>query len=186
MKVITPAATKVITLNELKAQARIELSYTSDDALLTNKIAAAQEWIEDYLQIYLLSTIIEQRYHQLTNWMHLPSGPVADTGYTVKYYDAANVEQTLGTELYEVVTDAFPPYIHIPTVPAQAGLRVSGASIRYTVGYGATADKVPAPLREAVLILAATLEYQRTISTDWALSVVGHLIHNYKNEYALV
>ena len=73
---------------------------------------------------------------------------------TVKYLDVDGVQQTLAGTEYLVDVDSQPGYV----VPAYGKAwpatyaQVNAVKVRYTAGYGTTADKVPAPIKQWMLL----------------------------------
>lgn len=73
----------------------------------------------------------------------------------VRIYDAASQPVLLPPESYVVDTASDPGRVVFLAPPPAPGRPVSGIEVDITAGYGATAADVPAPLRQAVLLLMA-------------------------------
>lgn len=188
-KVITPPAAEPVTLSELKAQTRYDSDDTSQDTILTTKLIAARSWIEGYLGIAMIHQTIELRYPCFTRSgiMPLEVTPIAGS-LVVKYIAHGDTSlTTMDGADYELEDYSSPPTVHIYTIPELNLTKAMPVRMTYQAGYGDSAADVPAPLREAILILASTMEVERTAGTGYnklAPTLVGHLIHQYKNEYA--
>lgn len=184
-KVIEAPTVEPVTLEQLKAQARIEITDTEDDTSLTLRITAAREYIEKHCQIAMLSQTIEQRFPMIFDNMYLQVTPYQGTP-VLKYEDVEDTTQTIPATDYEV-NDFVKPnavrlYASAPTISLKKALPVS---FTYKAGYGDTAAAVPAQLREAVLVLANYMDAERTAPVN-ALEIIGHLIKPFINYYATI
>lgn len=86
-------------------------------------------------------------------WLPYAAPLGAVTGVT--YYDTANALQTLASSVYAVPADEEPASVRLAYAQAWPSVydREDAVSVTYTVGATAATD-VPAPLRQAVLLLA--------------------------------
>lgn len=184
-KVITPPAVEPITVNDLKAQARYEIEVSPQDDILLNKVVAARQFIENHCAVAMIDQEIEIKYPCFNQFLPLEVTPNAGVGSLyVRYIDTDDVEQTLLASDYELLDYTSPNYVKIflDSFPELHAKRSAPVRITYTAGFGASADDVPADLKEAVLIIATRFEAER-INPDKALGLVGHLINHYKNYY---
>jgi len=107
----------------------------------------------------------------------LPGPPVVPANLEVKYVDAAGALQTLDPAEYQVRTSEEPAELVPAYGKAWPGTRnqKDAVEVRYWAGY-ATAEEVPAAIREAIAIFCATQAANReaavtgTISTELPLS----------------
>lgn len=85
--------------------------------------------------------------------IYLPKAPVVSVTH-VKHYDTSNVQQTIATSVYKVLTAREPGEIHLkyqqqwPSLYSEASV----VEVRFVAGYGATASTVPQTARKAILL----------------------------------
>ncbi len=158
VRLITAPAEEPLTLAEAKAQARVETSFTDDDALLTSLITAARLECESRQSRALITQTWELL---LTGWpveprIRLPRPPLISVTW-IKYLDTSGTEQTLDTSQYKVRTGTTGPGIITParnvTFPALSDEH-DNITIRFDCGYGAAAD-VPESTKQAMRLLIA-------------------------------
>jgi len=185
-KVITQNHQLAIDLNDLKAQLRIEVSDSSADAELSRKARAAQRHIERLLNRHLLPTVLDTKFHQVLK-RHYLIGPVIGNITSVKTRQADETMGTVSANNYEVLHDV-DEFLYFLTEPVCYTSAPYNLEIRYNSGLSATAEALSTShpdIVEAIIILATTLDQQRTITDKWVLSVVGSFIGPYRNEYIL-
>jgi uncharacterized phiE125 gp8 family phage protein len=157
--VVTPPAIEPVTLPQVKLHARVD--HNDDDGLLEQKATAARQYVERFLGRPLISTTFDLFYDAFPlGVITLPKSPVLSVT-EIEYLDADGAEMSL-VEGDDYTVDVASGRI----APGDAGWPstdsvVSSVRIRFVAGYGATADEVPLPLREAVLQLAAQLYEHR-------------------------
>ncbi len=95
--------------------------------------------------------------------LHVPLTPLISVD-AMRIYDADSQPQTVPSASYIIDTASDPGRIVFTTQPAAPGRSVSGIEVDITAGYGADAAAVPAPLRQAVLLLLAHWYAQRNDS----------------------
>jgi uncharacterized phiE125 gp8 family phage protein len=161
-----------VTLEEAKAQCRVELDFTDDDINLLRYIKAARELAEVNTKSTFCATQYRLSFSGFPEFEHggfdsgriiLPRGPIIEllsftyldstrTPVTVDLDDATTLQQGLDDE---------PPWI-APAAGAfwPNGFRTQGAvSIEYLAGYASTAaspvttDDIPAKAKQAMLML---------------------------------
>lgn len=167
----TAAPTKVLlTLDEAKLHLRAD--GTDDDTLIGFLIDVVTEQLDGWsgtLGRALLTQTWRSDFRLFpVNRLRLPFRPV--TAITsIKYYDTANVQQTLPATVYDgPLTDALGPYAILKfaqywPIPYW---RDDAVSVTFTAGY-ATADAVPKRIRAAALLMLGDLyENRETVMTD--------------------
>jgi uncharacterized phiE125 gp8 family phage protein len=146
-------ATEPISVADLKAHLRIDT--TADNAALASMITTARLQIEAALALALITqhwTWTFDRWPRRAS-VELPISPVQSIlSFTVMCSDglltvpsSATILDGNGIAARLITKDGWP-------APSVAAL---GIEIKFTAGYGATPADVPAPLRHAVLLLAA-------------------------------
>lgn len=175
---ITGPALEPVSLAEAKAHLRIDGD--DEDGWLTAAIVSARVHVEALTRLLL----IEQRWRvYLDAWPRRrivalsPAPLIAVDAVTV--YDADGEPVTVDPDDYEVDAIACPGrLILLAPVPATVGRAVNGIEIDVTAGYGASGIDVPAPLRQAIVMLVAHWhEHRGPAGHDLAGEVPPHGVH---------
>lgn len=151
---LTPPASEPLTLAEARAWLRVD--GTEEDGLIENLIVAAREAVE---QATGRKLIAQDWRFALDGWpdngcIPVPVGPVMAI-------DAVRVDTGGATPAVLALTGfrldgvRHPPMIGVETLPPVPAVRRGGITIDVTCGYGASADDVPAMLRQAMRLLIA-------------------------------
>lgn len=144
---VTPPASDPVTLEDVKAHARV--FYTDDDAYLEALIKAATSHLDGYRGI--LNRCIVSQSWKITRkaWCRKVETQFTDTtNAVIKYFDVSGVEQTVDSASYRV----YPDYIRFSNefaFPAVYTDRDDPISIVSTHGY----EEVPESLLLAIKIL---------------------------------
>lgn len=173
-KCIVLPAVEPVTLAEAKAQMIVETS--AYDALITSKIRAAREWVEDYLG----RALVAQTWRTQFDWfpgsrgvIRLNRSPLQSVT-SIEYIDDAGDTQTLDADAYVVDTTSEParitpaPGYSWPSTQNRAG----AVTITAVHGYDGTGDspldltKIPQAIKEAILILATDLYQNREMTVN--------------------
>ncbi|RVL53950.1 head-tail connector protein [Sinorhizobium meliloti] len=171
-RLVTPPATRPVSLEEAKVQCRIDVSEAIENAIIEGYIDAATQQLEKILDLALVTQTWEQDFATLCRQLRLPKAPVSGTP-TVKYYNAQNVEQTFAPANYRVLTDLEGTYLSIPPevdVP-ETFARPDAVTVQFTAG--APADEIPASLKTAILLHVAFLYQFRESSLDASVTPTG-------------
>ncbi len=173
--ITAPPVTEPVLLADAKAACRVDQSL--EDGWITGLITAARLRIETELGVCLLAT-------GLSEWrdawapadnrgrLILARGPLI--GVTaVAVADSGRNFRTLDPAYYAPLTGSWPPELGATALAIlQPTARSAGLRIDYVAGFGATADTVPQPLKQAILALVAW-NYDRRDAPDPPLSVAG-------------
>jgi uncharacterized phiE125 gp8 family phage protein len=162
--VVTPPAAEPITLAEAKLQCRVTGS--TEDALLESLIGAAREAFEAEANVALVTRTLRLTVDGFgSEPLRLPFPPAASIS-SVKYVDAAGVQQTLDAAEYALDSSRQPAVLRTaygrswPAVRGQAG----AVQIEYVAGYG-NAAAVPQLAKAAIKLLLAHLFNNREAVT---------------------
>jgi uncharacterized phiE125 gp8 family phage protein len=122
-------------------------------------LAAARQWVENRLHRQLITATWKYYLDEFPVEIQIPDKLPVATIATLKYYDTANVLQTVAASLYDtdLASDSRPPRIR-PASGQSWPLtydRYNAVEVTFTAGYGATRESVPLGIRHAILILAA-------------------------------
>lgn len=176
VRVVTPPGAEPVTLAEAKDHLRLEI--TDDDAYVSVLIQAARQHIEEVCWRGVVTQTWEAVLDGFPSGeaLNLPGGNLGAIS-SVTYTDAEGVSQTLAVSVYEADTVSLPGRLLLAYDESwpSARSRWDAVRVRYTVGWE-VAD-VPAPIRQALLLLVAHLYEQRapevtgTIVTKVAFAV---------------
>ncbi len=157
---INPPSLEPITLAEAKAHLRVD--HDEDDDLISNYITSARTQAENYLQRTLLETVWEATFTRFETALKLRKAKVTEI-VTVKYLDTAGAEQTLASDKYKLKS-SYEPALLVPAFglswPATCQ-DLEAVKVRYKAGYGTTADKVPQPICQWILLQVGNLYENR-------------------------
>lgn len=176
---VTAPQVEPIDLPTAKAQSGITLD--ANDALTEFRLRAAREWVERYTgrgcmrQTWDWTLIDSDIPHG--GPILLPVAPVLSI-VSVTSYNAAGTGTVMSNTLYFLDEVSSPARLLLTEGAAwPSGLRTHNALVvRYLAGYGRHAtdplldgtdpEQVPAPLRQAILLLAAEWNERREAATD--------------------
>ncbi len=176
---VTPPSIEPITLNEAKAQCRVELDNTYDDDYLNTLIVTARTYLEKSMGRRFINSTWDLILDDLPNReIKMPFGPLYSVT-SVTYLDVGGVSQTLSSSLYVVDTVSlagriYPAYASVwPTIrPIQ-----NSVTIRHVAGYGTLAANVPAEIKHAIKILCESwYEFRAEILAGITVNVVPHSV----------
>jgi uncharacterized phiE125 gp8 family phage protein len=157
LRLITAPTTYPVTLAQAQAQTRVNLA--RDDDYLNLLIAAATDYAEQYTGKAIMEQTWELVLDGFSDVIQIPKGPISSVT-SVKYFDAANVEQTISNTNYAVDIAASPAWIvrasNFSWPSTAAG--VNNVTIRFIAGYAL----VPASIKHAILLLIGTWFEQRS------------------------
>lgn len=195
IKVITAATAEPLSVSEVKDYLRVDSS--AEDALVGVLIAAARTMCEQYTRQILMTTTIEEYWDDFPassasapreasgQWfteydiLRLSRGPVQSVT-SVKYYDGNGVEQTINSSSYSL--DSVSEPARILPVTAWEGIdpnRLNSVIVRYVVGY-ASAAAVPAPLKQAMLLMVGDMYEKRQDSVKQMPSASEYLMNPFR------
>lgn len=158
LQIVTPPALEPVTLDDAKAHLKVDTA--DEDALIATLVTAARaraEW-------HLGRALVAQSWIQ---WLDCWQGAVeialppliAVTSVTAFARDGG--ETSIDPADYFVDTASAPGRVAFDRA-APPDLRARNAvAIAFDAGYGAAAEDVPAPIREAILAIVADLHTNR-------------------------
>lgn len=153
---IEAASEEPVSLEELKAQARIESD--EEDDLLEGLLIAARQWVEAYTGRALLKQAWRLWLDEMpdTDCLLLPKAPLIEVSAMTVF----------GNDDSSIVWDEANYFVDTASEPGRVVLRSDGAwpeptrtangiSVDYFVGYGEASTDVPEALRRGILQIAA-------------------------------
>lgn len=150
--VSTAPAAEPVLLAEAKLHLRVE--HVDDDALIDVLIQAAREHVENHIKRPLITQVIDLTLDCFPSEICINRQPV-QTVDAINYVDGDGVSQVVLPADYDVDVSSEPARItpsygnSWPSIRAQN----NAVSIEFTAGYGLTGAAVPAPIRQAMLLL---------------------------------
>jgi len=147
-------AIEPITLEEAKLHLRIDDA--ADNALITNLIVTARQFVENYTRRTLITTIIEKTYDVPSYSFSLPSPPLQKVTKIEVVNDAGEkTEVDSSIYNYDSSTD-LPGRVQLKqgcVWPDHRGF--ASFIVTFTAGYGDAPADVPEMLRQAILQVLA-------------------------------
>lgn len=168
LRVVTAPAVEPVSLSEAKAHLRLE--ETVDDTYVTALISAARVHAEKMLGRGLVLQTVELTLPGFRTAyespVELPGGHLAEVPQlVVQYLDVDDATQTLGAaSTYTVSQGELAPgllYLADGASWPDVSTRADAVQIRYRVGW-ADAASVPAPIKQALLLLISQMYEQRS------------------------
>lgn len=160
---ISDATTEPVTLNQAKAHLRVDGS--DEDSLISALITAARHDAENRLGRALLQSTWRLTLDGFPtspgSALALQMAPIIAIT-SVQHYDPAGVLQTLDPSAYRLADHSLEPTATWPATQA----RLDALQVTYTAGYGTTADKVPAPIVQWILLAIGDLFAHRERSAE--------------------
>ncbi len=148
---VTAPVNPVLTTAEVKAHLRIDGA--DEDTYLDNLRDAAVAWVEQYLDRQLITQTWDVSLDEFDGAIEIDRLYPVQSVVSVKYIDAADVEQTVAGSNYYVDALAYPVMIKPVNTWPGTHERPNAVTVRLTVGYGDNASDVPEPIRQAALLL---------------------------------
>lgn len=184
LRLIDAPVVEPITLAEAREQLRLIASGSPathpEDSLIEVLITAARQHL-DGRDGWLSRCLITQTWELVLdrfplNEIRLPLAPVQDVD-SIKYDDVNGAEQTVSPSDYVVDTVSEPGWV----VPVSGVVwpttmdTINAVRVRFTAGYGDTADDVPEPIKWAIRLIVAHL-YQNREPMNFENSAVETLL----------
>jgi len=172
LTLLSPAASEPITLQELKDHLRI--THNDEDVAINGYLVAAVRAIEARASIAMLTQSWRLALDCVPEeTVFLPISPAASIGAVV-IIDSDGVPQPVLSETY-VFAAGSPGRLRRVAPWPRPGVSVAGVQIDFTAGY-ADAASVPAPLKQAVRMLAAHFYERREALSETRLYAVPQTV----------
>lgn len=167
LELVIAPATGAITLEEVKAQLRI--NFDDDDTLLQSLISTAQAHVDGLgdLGRAMITQTWAQWERQSPGRVRLRMTPVQSLT-SVEYYDSAGTLQTATLSDFELWRDGDFMVCKPKDGAAwpQAVTRPDAIKITYVAGFGDARSDIPESIRQAMLMLIAHLYENREATTE--------------------
>lgn len=163
-----------ITVAEAKAHCRID--HDAEDMLISSLILAARLHVEHNLDLALVSQSWSLYLDAWPGGAHveLPLAPLIGVE-AIKTYDADDNAAIVDPGKYSIDAASRRPRIAFDNSASRPvpGRAINGIEIAFVAGYGATADDVPVPIRQAIKMLVAHWYEAREPAEQHAVSIPG-------------
>ena len=180
MTTVSAPAVEPVNLAEVKSFLRI--THNQEDSVLNGYIKAARMFCENYTGKSFINRSLLARYERLENPEHilLPRGPVVSVD-DVKTYGTDETVTVLSDDAYAL--DVVVGSLKIASLANLNGQRGGHKvlDVTYTAGYGDTADDVPEPIRQAILMKATQMyEGRGDVPLTLPFDMIASLLKPYK------
>ena len=155
---ITQPTVEPVSLGEAKVQARVDTE--ADDAYIQSLIAVARQYVEDILDITILTTVWEVSYDLFPVWaIVLPRPMLQSANITVTYRlgDGATSTKSSAAGDFRVDTRTVPGRIYPNWSDTWPGVRGDENSVvvNYTAGFGDDGSSVNPIYKHLIMMLVA-------------------------------
>lgn len=184
LEITTAPTFEPMTLDEVKEGLRIEIA--EDDAVLTRRLQAAREHVQDFTGRTLMETVYDLH---LNDWPYpadaailIPRPPLL-TVDSISYIDPDGDSQTLGTSIYTVDTSTEPARVYLAPDQSWPSIRTQrkAITVTFTAGYSSSSTEataqaaVPAVFKDGIL-LAMEQVHDLDVAPDRLESVLKALL----------
>lgn len=178
---ITALASEPVTLERAKEFLRVD--GTAEDALIADLITASRQRLESMLNASLIS---RRRLYSsrkiFSHCLYINHNPITQV-FKVSTIDAGGQETEIPQEDYLVNQRAVPATLTLSQRKSFSDYAPNAVDVAVEIeaGYGASADDVPMPLRQALLLLLAqSYEYRGQDSERAVPMLVDALLMPYR------
>jgi uncharacterized phiE125 gp8 family phage protein len=165
---LSEPAIEPVSLDEFRDWLRVEPG--REETILAHLLVAARLALEGHTRRGFVSQDWRFTYACSLSGglMRLPLGPLRAV-VALRVYDAAGAATSLAPAAYELVRDDQRPAVRLLDLDARA--RAARVELDVTIGYGPAAGDVPAPLRQAILMLATNWHARRGDHSETGLTL---------------
>lgn len=154
--------------------------HDADDILLQRLIFTARAFVERQLGFGLISQVWKATFDSdivpAAAVITLPRNPVISID-AVKYFDDADVLQTVATTDYRTDLISKPARIQFITLPDLQAVP-NALQVDFTVGYGTTPNAVPYEIRQAIMYLVSEYYENRLATTTMKAEELPFSFHS--------
>lgn len=165
IKRLSTPALEPVSLAEAKQHLRVSAS--DDDAYITSLIAVARRAAEDRTERTFITTTWKLTLDEFPESVILPMPPIISVS-SVIYTNTSNQQVALSSNDWFLDADSEPGWL-VPAITKAwpLTLGINAVAITYTAGYGITAESVPTPIRQWILLAVGDMYDQfRSLSAE--------------------
>lgn len=156
-----------VSVAEAKTHLRIDSTFTTDDTYIETLISVATSAAENYTNLAIMSQSWYLDIDAFPDYFNLLKGTLKTlTINSITYSDADNASQTLAASNYFGDGSIKPARIYFApdaTIPSTYD-KPNAVSVDFTLGFSSAAN-VPAPIKQAILLMVGTYyETRQTVS----------------------
>jgi len=156
-----------VSVAEAKEHLRIDSSFTADDTYIETLISVATLAAENYTNLALMEQTFILDIDAFPDYFNLLKGTLRTlTVNSITYKDESNASQTLAASNYVADGSIKPARIYYtPDASIPSTFEIPNAvNVTFTLGFTA-ASQVPAPIKQAILLMIGTYyETRQTVS----------------------
>lgn len=156
-RMTVPPVRTVVELDVVKNHLRVVDD--SEDGMIKDYLAAAINEAETYLSRPLITQTLVLQLDKFPRGREIEIlRPPVQSIESVKYYDAAGIQQTLDSDRYFADTVSEPALVRLKSAyewPDTQEDRPNAVEVTFVAGYGLTPETVPAQIRQGILFTAA-------------------------------
>lgn len=175
--IVTDPVEEPVRLEDVKVHLKLDADATDEDLYLGILIKAARQFLEGWLDRAIVTTGYELYLDGFCTPMEVRKGLKEVTAVT--YFDGDNVEQTLPADGYTVDSATSIGRIYSVAGWPQVYSKANCIKISFTAGYG-TAAEVPAPIKQAILLMIGRLYEQREDTVQKMPTASEYLVQSYR------
>lgn len=170
LEIVNPPGAEPLSLAQAKAYLRVD--HDAEDALIHDLIASARGLVEDYLQRCLITQRLIERLdrwgERLRGGAFILKRPDVRTIHSIRTYDENGAAQVFSPDFWRLDSASIPSRILLNggAFPNPGRTR-QGIEIDFSAGFGDAPQSVPAPIRNALLILIADRYERREGESDF-------------------
>jgi uncharacterized phiE125 gp8 family phage protein len=173
------SAVEVVSLALAKNQLRLEQDYTYEDALITSYIKAAVKDSENYTGGFINPAVVTLTFSEFEKNVVLEQFPV-NSITSVKYLpEDGSAEVTLAAEKYELLVKNGKQF-SIAFGDDLPSTVKSNKAVTIVLAVGLTAETIPAPMVQAVLLKISDMYDRREDRMEVPLTIADKLLRPYK------
>jgi len=173
-KVMDPASTEPVSLDEAKRRLRIGFDDDDDDIELL--ISSARDHAEKYCNVLFAEQTVEARCDCWGDMVRLPVAPV-NSIVSIEYVDTTGAIQTVDVSVYEPRLEGLEPSI-VPAYGKQWPVIQSGSRITLTAVAGY--ETAPPAVKHAILLHIADAYEVRENAAEDDWSAFDALLSNFR------
>lgn len=156
-----------VSVAEAKTHLRIDSSFTADDTYIETLISVATLAAENYTNLAMMEQSWYLDIDSFPDYFNLLKGSLKSVVVnSITYSDADNASQTLASSNYFVDRAIKPARIYFApdaTIPSTYD-KPNAVRVDFSLGFS-DASEVPAPIRQAILLMVGTYyETRQTVS----------------------
>lgn len=179
-------AQEPVTRDQLADELKLDADQKSaESSLLDRKIKTARKWTELYLGKRLITATLTNYFNTFYEPLKLLWPPVQEI-VSIKYKDGDDAEQTFSSSKYSLDQYVEPGELWLSvnnSFPTDVLDEENVVYVKLKCGYGDNPSDVPEPVKDAIIMKAATMFEKRIDFRERAEGAIFNLLNPYKTFY---